>query len=301
MNIRQAKLIPLETILDRLGHKPCRTASNQLWYLSPFRDEATPSFKVNPSLNAWYDFGRGAGGDAIDLIRQLEHPLTTAEALSRLRSLTGSLPPPERRRTRKADVEEPPSLELIETTPRLSRNLLNYLRDRGIDTRLAAGLIEEAVYRRGDARYTALAFANRNGGHELRNPKFKGTLGSKDITLLEGDPRHVLVFEGFMDFLSHVTFQRQRPEATVVVLNSVAMRHKAVDAILGLKPESVELYRDNDRAGEELLEYLVQALPGTSVIDRADQYRGFKDLNEWTVAAGRHGTATRAGGGLRSR
>jgi hypothetical protein len=40
---------------------------DQGWYLSPFRNEATPSFKVNQSANLWYDFGEGKGGTVIVL------------------------------------------------------------------------------------------------------------------------------------------------------------------------------------------------------------------------------------------
>jgi DNA primase len=34
--------------------------------LSPYREETTASFKVNRSMNRWYDFGDGKGGNIID-------------------------------------------------------------------------------------------------------------------------------------------------------------------------------------------------------------------------------------------
>jgi hypothetical protein len=36
------------------------------WYLSPLREEKTPSFKVDRRINVWYDHGTGKGGDLID-------------------------------------------------------------------------------------------------------------------------------------------------------------------------------------------------------------------------------------------
>ncbi len=72
MNIEQAKSIPLEELLLRLGYTPSRRSRDQLWYLSPLRTEFTPSFKINTAMNAWYDFGAAEGGDIIDLVKKLE-------------------------------------------------------------------------------------------------------------------------------------------------------------------------------------------------------------------------------------
>ena len=36
---------------------------DRYWYLSPLRNERTPSFKVNDRINEWYDFGEATGGD----------------------------------------------------------------------------------------------------------------------------------------------------------------------------------------------------------------------------------------------
>ncbi len=51
MNIEEAKCIPLEDFLKRLGFSPLRQHGDSLWYHSPFREERTPSFKVNLSRN----------------------------------------------------------------------------------------------------------------------------------------------------------------------------------------------------------------------------------------------------------
>ena len=55
----------------------------------------------------------------------------------------------------------------------------------------------------GEGHYQALAFANDAGGYEVRNARFKGSLGHKDITslALPGSQR-AAVFEGVFDFLS---------------------------------------------------------------------------------------------------
>jgi DNA primase len=61
MNAKQAKQIPIEVYLDKLGCKPKIIRKNNLWYSSPLRKEKTASFKVNKNLNTWYDFGAGVG------------------------------------------------------------------------------------------------------------------------------------------------------------------------------------------------------------------------------------------------
>ena len=51
MNIEEAKRIPLEDYLRRMGFSPVREQGDSLWYRSPFRQERTPSFKVSLSRN----------------------------------------------------------------------------------------------------------------------------------------------------------------------------------------------------------------------------------------------------------
>ena len=60
MNIKQAKQIPIQAYLLKNGYKPTKTVRGDIWYLSLFRDEKTPSFKVNTSMNTRYDFGQNS-------------------------------------------------------------------------------------------------------------------------------------------------------------------------------------------------------------------------------------------------
>ena len=281
MNIEQAKLIPLEELLLRLGYTPSRRSRSQLWYLSPLRSESTPSFKVNTTLNAWYDFGAGKGGDIIDLIKKLEGLSSVSDALARIEELVGSAPLPVRIQITMDNVEATPAMELTHIGAVQAKSLQAYMRSRGIEPNVVAPFVQEAYYRRDDDSYFALAFANDNGGYELRNPNFKGTLGSKDITTLKGDPSSVLVFEGFFDFLSLVMLEGRKPDATVIVLNSVSKRESAVEAIRKLNPKLVELYPDHDAAGKHLVEYFKTGLPNSDVIDKSAFYLGYDDLNDW--------------------
>lgn len=284
MNIEQSKQISLEDFLSRLGYAPSRKVSNQLWYLSPFREEDTPSFKVNSALNAWYDFGEGKGGDLIDFVTRLERLENISEALARIEQLAGGGVQPARPQRIAAATQTPPALQLTSLGPVRSIALRSYLKERGIDLNRVGDQVKEAHYLHGKGGYYALAFANNSGGYELRNTSFKGTLGAKDITTIAGDPSHVRVFEGFFDYLTSLMVSSDSPTPSAIVLNSVAMRERAVAEIERLKPTTVELYRDNDQAGAQLIEYFHQTLSDVQLIDKSDTYRKHADLNDWFMA-----------------
>lgn len=60
---------PIELILSHFGKATEHRRGNMFY--SPFRDECTPSFHVNPNNNTWYDFGAGEGGGIIDIVTRL--------------------------------------------------------------------------------------------------------------------------------------------------------------------------------------------------------------------------------------
>ena len=65
-SVEEVKNTDMVDYLSSLGFKPSKVTRNDYWYLSPFREETTPSFKVNRNMNRWYDFGDGKGGNIID-------------------------------------------------------------------------------------------------------------------------------------------------------------------------------------------------------------------------------------------
>lgn len=69
--IKEIKSIPLATFLAQLGYEPTMRKGTKLWYMSPLRQEHTASFKVETTLNCWYDFGLRRGGNIIDLASEL--------------------------------------------------------------------------------------------------------------------------------------------------------------------------------------------------------------------------------------
>ena len=49
-NCKIANQIDLVNYLETLGHEPSKIKNQDYWYLSPLRNENTPSFKVNQKL-----------------------------------------------------------------------------------------------------------------------------------------------------------------------------------------------------------------------------------------------------------
>jgi hypothetical protein len=71
MNIQEAKQIKIADYLQSLGHRPVKQQGANLWYKSPLRNESEASFKVNTTMNSWFDFGMGKGGNIITLVSYL--------------------------------------------------------------------------------------------------------------------------------------------------------------------------------------------------------------------------------------
>ena len=159
----------------------------------------------------------------------------------------------------------------------------NYLIERGLRAvDLHKKYISEVYYQIDNKNYFALSFVNDAGGREIRNKYFKGSFGKKDISLILPTPRdkRLKIFEGFIDFLSYLEINKNAPLSNYLILNSVSLRERALNALNG-KFELLELYLDNDRAGNETTEFFMQNF--SNAIDKRVHYQKYKDLNEFLL------------------
>ena len=280
--IKEIKSIPLAAFLSQLGHEPAARKGTRLWYKSPLRQEQTPSFKVDTTLNCWYDFGLGRGGNIIDLAAEL-YQSTDLRYL--MRCIADSYPVPSVPKVASsfAQRHSAPSMERFEVVPLEHRALVAYLQERGIPAHIAKASCKEAHYSVNGKPYFAVAFENVSGGWELRNRYFKGCRGRKDISCLpwaRDDPStECAVFEGFMDYLSALALGIISG-ADAIILNSVVNVNKAVPYLKGYT--TINCYLDNDNAGQTALSELA-AIYGSTVIDRSTLYSEFNDLNDFLV------------------
>lgn len=82
MNLNQIKNIKITDYLYSKGIQPTKIKGIDYWYISPYREERRPSFKVNDDLNVWYDYGTGEGGNIIDLIMRMYNLNSVTEVLN---------------------------------------------------------------------------------------------------------------------------------------------------------------------------------------------------------------------------
>ena len=150
---------------------------------------------------------------------------------------------------------------------------------------------KEVWYTHGKKRYFGIAFENIQKGMEIRNPYYKGCMGHKDISIVHaetiGVQEAVCIFEGFMDFLSFKTLEKQGDGRAVVdepcdyiVLNSVANMQRCLQR-LGVY-EHIYCFLDNDKAGTDGYRIVRNAYP-TKAIDMSFRYKEYKDVNDCLI------------------
>ncbi len=280
--LKEIKTIPLAAFLSRLGHEPAARKGTRLWYKSPLRQEQTPSFKVETTLNCWYDFGLGKGGNIIDLATELYQ---STDLRHLMRCIADSYPVPSVQTVASSYPQRhsAPNVERFEVVPLEHRALVAYLQERGILAHIAKANCKEAHYSVNGKPYFAVAFENVSGGLELRNRYFKGCRGRKDISYLpwsrDGPSTECAVFEGFIDYLSALALGIIRG-ADAIILNSVVNVNKVVPYLKGYT--TINCYLDNDNAGQIALAELT-AIYDSTVIDRSTLYSEFNDLNDFLV------------------
>ena len=178
IDIQQIKQISIRDYLMQRGIKPKQQNTRYGLYLSPLREERTPSFKVDYMQNLWYDFGLGTGGSIIDLVMRMERCNFT-QAI-RLLSDGDRTPIPA---PVSSSVALPAStLRILFDIPPRHPALVGYLSSRGISPEIATIHCREVHYAVGGREYFAVGFRNDAGGWELRSERFKGSVSPNNIT-----------------------------------------------------------------------------------------------------------------------
>ncbi len=278
--IADLRQLPIEDFLARLGYQPVKGRGNELWYHAPYRDDRTPSFRVNVEKLLWYDFGTGRGGDIFTLAGEF---IVSSDFMEQVKFIaeTANMPMPVPEVSKPTFQPKPsePAFEGVEAAPLFRSPLTDYLAERGIPYAIASRYCCRLNYGVRGKRYFAVGFPNVAGGYEIRNRFFKGCVPPKDVTLvkMENSPADVCsIFEGFMDFLSTVTLGLETGDC--LVLNSVANMEKAMRYLDGCR--RIDSYLDRDEAGRRTLEMLKERYGGR-VCNRSALYDGCKDLNEY--------------------
>ncbi|MCD8428633.1 hypothetical protein G1K63_03725 [Tenacibaculum finnmarkense] len=271
MNCTQAKQINLFDYIKKLGFTLVKTKENQAWFLSPFRSEKTPSFKIDTKQNIWYDFGEGCGGNIIDFILKYKQ-CDIKKALQILGTESFSF------HQQQTVIKNQPNYTILSVDKLKNQNLLNYLKSRKINIVIAQQFCIEIHYTFNNLKkYYGVGFKNNSDGYEIRNKYFKGCLGKKNITSFITNKNTVCVFESWSDFLSYLTLKNKITNESFIILNSTAMVKKVVTEIKNFK--EVKTFFDNDEAGSKATNFLIESANG-KVIDNRIYYKNFNDLND---------------------
>jgi len=276
MTLDEIKKISIRAYLKQLGITPIKENDRYGMYRSPFREDSNASMKVDYNQNLWIDYGTGEGGSIIDLVSRLEN-CTISDAIKKLNN---NISFPFHRDTPVVPTNRESAIKVESILPLTHPALFDYLKERNINTDIAKHYCSEVHYSIADKNYFAIGFPNDAEGWELRNRDFKGSISPKNITTINNSSDSVMVFEGFMDFLSYLSLkQNSSPTIDTTVLNSTANLSKAIPFLQSHK--TVHVFLDNDEAGRKSLVSLRELLTSSEVIDQSVFYRNHKDLNEY--------------------
>ena len=282
-------------------------------FFSPLRQDKNPSLYINETKNVFYDNGGvHVGGGIVAFINYVyQNDITdTKKALAKLDTIYPELKHPSKQKGQfqsfsKPDfyTEKPPlagrynkkekksaTFEVVEVKALYSYPLKNYLKDeRKIDLSISNYHIKEIVYKHIEKNISFYGVGFPAGDTwAIRRKGFKGFLnkGANITTIMIDTSRKVLVFEGFMDFLTYLTREGvQQPKENVIVLNSSSFTRKAVEFIarMPVGVNKIYYYRHRDESGKESIDTMKQ-MTNISIVDMSESiYPTFNDLNEWHI------------------
>lgn len=308
MNSYQANKLDLPSIMERLGYYPVSakqgTYGTELWYLSPFKDEKTPSFHATYKNGTWIwkDFSEGddRGGRVVDFILKQQNLASVSDVLKFLDSLVAKVGETVVKHSPSSFHQQPNSavadenfrnLELVSAKPVSSSVIVKYLtEDRGIDRGLVSIYLKEIRYMNLKKGKEFFAFGTQNiaGGYEIRAASdkfvFKSALVERQLTFFEGLRPDLLianVFEGTTDFLSLLTMMKtDRLTGDSVIMNSISNYQNVLTFLQEKGYKSVNLFLDNDRGGHETTTRFVDDL-GTGIVhNQSPMFLPHIDLND---------------------
>ncbi|WP_026629437.1 toprim domain-containing protein [Dyadobacter alkalitolerans] len=265
--------------LDQNGYRPTSKRGINYWYISMIRDpEKHASFKVDIDKNLWYDHGIGVGGNLTDLACQIFKTEDVKEVIGLITGNFSSFHPQP-----KVQIEKQPSnnkLRIVNEGYIQDPRLIDYVNARGISIEVARQHCTEVTYLNQNHIFKGIGFKNQSGGYELRSKGFKSCIAPKDVTLIKNCGSNLLVFEGFMDFLSYLMLPVFHvAHASFLILNSISLLGRASEYLSPF--DSKFLFLDNDPSGVKAAAKIKQGYP--RVMDMSLFYAGQKDLNEFLI------------------
>lgn len=147
---------------------------------------------------------------------------------------------------------------------------------RKIDVQFLS-LVNQIDYTFGEKKYFTIGWSNVNGGYNTQNLYLKRILGDNGVTYLRNN-KSVLklnVFEAYFDYLAYLTFT-QDTSSDALILNSTSNSNFDIDISFY---DSIDLYLDNDTAGNTSTNFLLNKYP--KALDK--RFYSCKDYNDFIL------------------
>lgn len=277
MNCKTAnENINIREILESFSLFPSKENPKTAFYFAFNRNERTASVIVNFTKNTAFDFGTGKQYDNVSLVQAIKK-CSVSDALHYLKRFEYSIS--KYQNEEKSNEKLTSNYEILEIKNVQNLKLLEYLKSRNLESQNSE--LKEIHYLLNDKKYFGLAFQNDSGGYEIRNPLTKICLGKKDISTIKNGSETLRIFEGFTDYLSFKILEKslEKEPSDYLVLNSVSMLLKTKNEIENY--QRIELYFDNDQAGNLATEQLISLHKNSS--DERLLYKNHKDLNAFLM------------------
>ena len=218
MTCNEAKKISLVSILDKIGTQKIKQNNHEVWYISPFRNETTASFKIDINKNIWFDHGAGNGGNVLDFIMAF-YKCDLKEALRILDNESFSF---HQLIFHDETIEKEKNYEIRAIKPLTNTQLINYIQNRCISLKIAKKYCVEVYYSLNNKSYYGIGFTNDSEGYEIRNKYIKMCLGTKAPSYFNNNSNQIVLFESWSDFLSFITlYPKAENRYDFLILNSV--------------------------------------------------------------------------------
>jgi len=183
------------------------------------------------------------------------------------------------------EKDTPRALILISASPLKHPALLQYLQKRKIDTDIATKYLSQIDFKAPQGAGDTFALGYLAGeGLEARIALFKGFVGiGKDVTFHKGtNQTKLMIFKGFTDFLSYLTMKNlTEPDGDTLVLNSTALKTRALPYIENPQYQEIQLFLDDDGPGNICTAYFLGVAKTANIADMQTHYPKYNDLNEW--------------------
>lgn len=280
----QASLVIL---LAKLGFHPAKRSGHEHFYHSMLSSaDRKASLCVNDKLGAWFDKGTRKGGNIIDFGMAYWKDLSPEQVAAKIHEVFSAPVKSGHGRPRKA-VKIPhyivKEIKAIGTHPAIT----DYLKNRAI-FEVALSSMNEVYYyvkdQKGERKYFfAAGWKNENGSWVVHNKYFKGCLGQRAISFIQGHKKKLAVFEGYLNYLSW-KMENADADQSILVLNTLALLNAGIAKAKEFS--CIDIYLDRNNAGYIATKDFIKALPYAS--DRSAAYTNFNNYNDKLIASSKN-------------